>query len=105
MRLPIHPEVSPTDLGSLVLEKQQVVLQQLLERLKVIHAQAALKQQQADLGNDGQFNPTSDNTFTEGDIVMSSLSLSLSHFCLNLHHSLPHFRLLFYLILCRCLKF
>ncbi|KAJ8348089.1 hypothetical protein SKAU_G00266780 [Synaphobranchus kaupii] len=70
MRLPIDPEVSPSDLGPLVLAKQQVVLEQQRERLKVLHAQAALKQQQADLRNDAQFNPTSEIKFAEGDMVM-----------------------------------
>ena len=70
MRLPIDPEVSPADLGPLVLVKQQVVLEQLRERLKVLHAQAVLKQQQSDLRNDAQFNPTSEIKFTEGDMVM-----------------------------------
>ncbi|KAJ8375495.1 hypothetical protein SKAU_G00060750 [Synaphobranchus kaupii] len=49
MRLPIDPEVPSSDLGPLVLAKQQVVLEQLRERLNVLHAQAALKQQQADM--------------------------------------------------------
>lgn len=70
MRLPIDPEVSPTDLGPLVVVRQQAVLKQLQERLKVLHAQAALKQQQADLRNDAQFNPISEIKFTEGNMVM-----------------------------------
>ncbi|KAJ8348771.1 hypothetical protein SKAU_G00273600 [Synaphobranchus kaupii] len=70
MRLPIDPEVPSSDLGPLVLAKQQVVLEQLRERLKILHAQAALKQQQADMRNDAQFNPTSEIKFTEGDMVM-----------------------------------
>ncbi|KAJ8269717.1 hypothetical protein COCON_G00123240 [Conger conger] len=72
MRLPIDPEVPSSDLGPLVLAKQQGVLEQLKERLKVLHAQAALKQQQADMRNDAQFNPTSEIKFTEGDMVMVS---------------------------------
>ncbi|KAJ8355036.1 hypothetical protein SKAU_G00226030 [Synaphobranchus kaupii] len=47
--------------------KQQVVLEQLRERLKVLHAQAVLKQQQADMRNEAQFNPTSEIKFTEGN--------------------------------------
>ncbi|KAJ8342662.1 hypothetical protein SKAU_G00325900 [Synaphobranchus kaupii] len=70
MKLPIDPEISPADLGPLVVAKQQVVLEQLQERLKVLHAQAALKQQQADLRNDAQFNPNSETQFAEGDMIM-----------------------------------
>ncbi|KAJ8360416.1 hypothetical protein SKAU_G00169410 [Synaphobranchus kaupii] len=70
MRLPIDPEAPSSDLGPLVLVKQQVVLEQLRERLKILHAQAVLKQQQADMRNDAQFNPTSEIKFTEGDMVM-----------------------------------
>ncbi|KAJ8348770.1 hypothetical protein SKAU_G00273590 [Synaphobranchus kaupii] len=67
MKLPIDPEVPSSDLGPLVLEKQQLVLEQLRERLKVLHAQAALKPQQADMRNDAQFNPTSEIKFIEGN--------------------------------------
>ncbi|KAJ8349706.1 hypothetical protein SKAU_G00248360 [Synaphobranchus kaupii] len=70
MKLPIDPEISPADLMSLVAAKQQVVLEQLQERLKVLHAQAALKQQQADLRNDAQFNPNSETKFAEGNMIM-----------------------------------
>ena len=70
MRLPIDPEVTPADLGPLVVAKQHVVLKQVQERLKVLQTQAALKQQQADLHNDAQFNPTSETTFSAGDLVM-----------------------------------
>ncbi len=49
---------------------QQSVLKQLRERLEVLHARAALKQQQSDLTNDTQFNPTSEVRFSEGDMVM-----------------------------------
>ncbi len=47
-----------------------VCAQQLRERLEVLHARAALKQQQSDLTNDTQFNPTSEVKFSEGDMVM-----------------------------------
>lgn len=70
MRLPIDPEVPSSDLGPLVIAKQQVVLEQLQERLKVLYAQAALKQQQADRRNEALFNPTSEIKFAEGDMVM-----------------------------------
>ncbi len=56
MKLPIDPEIAPTDLGPLVVATQQSVLKQLRERLEVLHARAALKQQQSDLTNDTQFN-------------------------------------------------
>ncbi len=52
------------------LQTQQSVLKQLRERLEVLHARAALKQQQSDLTNDTQFNPTSEVKFSEGDMVM-----------------------------------
>ncbi len=70
MKLPIDPEIAPADLGPLVVATQQSVLKQLRERLEVLHARAALKQQQSDLTNDTQFNPTSEVKFSEGDIVM-----------------------------------
>ncbi len=80
MKLPIDPEIAPADLGPLVvatqqsvlkqLRDQQSVLKQLRERLEVLHARAALKQQQSDLTNDTQFNPTSEVKFSEGDMVM-----------------------------------
>ncbi|KAL1248875.1 hypothetical protein QQF64_022193 [Cirrhinus molitorella] len=70
MKLPIDPEISPKDLGPLLLATQQTVLVQLQERLKVLHTQAALKQQQSDLMNDAQFNPMSETKFSEGDMVM-----------------------------------
>ncbi len=70
MKLPIHPEIAPADLGPLVVATQQSVLKQLRERLEVLHASAALKQQQSDLTNDTQFNPTSEVKFSEGDMVM-----------------------------------
>ncbi len=70
MKLPIDPEISPADLGPLVVATQQSVLKQLRERLEVLHAHAALKQQQSDLTNDTQFNPTSEVKFSEGDMVM-----------------------------------
>lgn len=69
MKLPIDPEISPADLGPLMLATQQTVLVQLQERLKVLHTQADLKRQQSDLTNDAQFNPIS-KKFSEGDIVM-----------------------------------
>ncbi len=69
MKLPIDPEIAPTDLGPLVVATQQSVLKQLRERLEVLHARAALKQQQSDLTNDTQFNPTSEVKFSEGDMV------------------------------------
>ncbi len=70
MKLPIDPEIAPADLGPLVVATQQSVLKQLRERLEVLHARAALKQQQSDLTNDTQFNPTSVVKFSEGDMVM-----------------------------------
>ncbi len=70
MKLPIDPEIAPADLGPLVVATQQSVLKQLRERLEVLHASAALKQQQSDLTNDTQFNPTSEVKFSEGDMVM-----------------------------------
>ncbi len=70
MKLPIDPEIAPADLGPLVVATQQSVLKQLRERLEVLHAHAALKQQQSDLTNDTQFNPTSEVKFSEGDMVM-----------------------------------
>ncbi len=70
MKLPIDPEIAPADLGPLVVATQQSVLKQLRERLEVLHARAALKQQQSDLTNDTQFNPTSEVKFSEGDMVM-----------------------------------
>ncbi len=70
MKLPIDPEIAPADLGPLVVATQQSVLKQLRERLEVLHARAALKQQQSDLTNDTQFNPTSEVIFSEGDMVM-----------------------------------
>ncbi len=70
MKLPIDPEIAPADLGPLVVATQQSVLKQLRERLEVLHAHAALKQQQSDLMNDTQFNPTSEVKFSEGDMVM-----------------------------------
>ncbi len=70
MKLPIDPEIAPADLGPLVVATQQPVLKQLRERLEVLHARAALKQQQSDLTNDTQFNPTSEVKFSEGDMVM-----------------------------------
>ncbi len=70
MKLPIDPEIAPADLGPLVVATQQSVLKQLRERLEVLHARAALKQQQSDLMNDTQFNPTSEVKFSEGDMVM-----------------------------------
>lgn len=70
MKLSIDPEISPGDLGPLTVAKQQTVLMQLQERLKVLCAQATLKQQQLDLNNDAQFNPSAENRFTEGDMVM-----------------------------------
>ncbi len=70
MKLPIDPEIAPADLGPLVVATQQSVLKQLRERLEVLHAHAALKQQQSDLTNDTQFNPTSEMKFSEGDMVM-----------------------------------
>ncbi len=54
---PIDPEIAPADLGPLVVATQQSVLKQLRERLEVLHASAALKQQQSDLTNDTQFKP------------------------------------------------
>ncbi len=70
MKPPIDPEIAPADLGPLVVATQQSVLKQLRERLEVLHARAALKQQQSDLMNDTQFNPTSEVKFSEGDMVM-----------------------------------
>ncbi len=70
MKLPIDPEIAPADLGPLMVATQQSVLKQLRERLEVLHARAALKQQQSDLTNDTQFNPTSEVKFSEGDMVM-----------------------------------
>lgn len=70
MRLPIDPEVTPADLGTLMVATQQSVLKQLQEKLKVLHAHATLKQQQSDLSNDAQFNPNSEVRFLEGDMVM-----------------------------------
>lgn len=70
MKLPIDPEISPADLGPLMLATQQTVLVKLQERLKVLHAQAALKQKQSDLSNDAQFNPITERKFSEGDVVM-----------------------------------
>ncbi len=70
MKLPIDPEIAPANLGPLVVATQQSVLKQLRERLEVLHARAALKQQQSDLTNDTQFNPTSEVKFSEGDMVM-----------------------------------
>ncbi len=70
VKLPIDPEIAPADLGPLVVATQQSVLKQLRERLEVLHARAALKQQQSDLTNDTQFNPTSEVKFSEGDMVM-----------------------------------
>lgn len=70
MRLPIDPEVTPADLGPLMVATQQSVLKQLQEKLKVLHAHATLKQQQSDLSNDAQFNPNSEVRFLEGDMVM-----------------------------------
>ncbi len=70
MKLPIDPEIAPADLGPLVVATQQSVLKQLRERLEVLHARATLKQQQSDLTNDTQFNPTSEVKFSEGDMVM-----------------------------------
>ena len=85
MRLPIDPEISPADLGPLVLAKQQGVLEQLRKWLKVFHAQAALKQHQADLQNDAQFNPTSEITFAEGDMVMISVLVKQNAFAPRWH--------------------
>ncbi len=70
MKLPIDPEIAPADLGPLVVATQQSVLKQLRERLEVLHARAALKQQQSDLTNDTQFNPNSEVKLSEGDMVM-----------------------------------
>lgn len=70
MKLPIDPEITPTNLGPLVVAKQQGVLRQLKERLNILQAQAALKQQQTDLWNDTRFNPTSECKFSEGDMIM-----------------------------------
>ncbi len=70
MKLPIDPEIAPANLGPLVVATQQSVLKQLRERLEGLHARAALKQQQSDLTNDTQFNPTSEVKFSEGDMVM-----------------------------------
>ncbi|XP_051538180.1 uncharacterized protein LOC127431697 [Myxocyprinus asiaticus] len=77
MKLPIDPEITPADLGPLVLASQQTVLKQLQERLKVLHTQATLKQQQSDLINDAQFNPTSEIKFAEGDMIMDHHSDSM----------------------------
>ena len=43
MKLPIDPEIAPSDLGPLTVAKQQTVLVQLQERLKVLYAHATLK--------------------------------------------------------------
>ena len=44
MKLPIDPYIFPADLGPLTVAKQQTVLMQLQECIKVLYAQAALKQ-------------------------------------------------------------
>lgn len=85
MKLPIDPEVSPSDLGPLMLATQQTVLKQLQERLKVLQAQAALKQQQSDLTNDAQFNLTSETKFAEGDMVMIRVFVKQSTFSPRWH--------------------
>ena len=69
MKLPIDPEIAPSDLGPLTVAKQQTVLVQLQERLKVLYAHATLKQQQSDLVNDTQFNPNSEVQFADGEMV------------------------------------
>ncbi|KAL2092522.1 hypothetical protein ACEWY4_012320 [Coilia grayii] len=70
MRLPIDPNISPADLGPLTVARQQTVLSQIQERLKVLHAQATLRQQQSDSMNEAHFNPSSEVKFAEGDMVM-----------------------------------
>lgn len=85
MKLPIDPEISPEDLGPLTVAKQQTVLLQLQERLKVLYAQATLKQQQSDLNNDARFNPTAENRFTEGDMVMIRVFVKQSAFTPRWH--------------------
>lgn len=70
MKLPIDPELTPADLGPLMVATQQSVLKQLQERLKVLYAQTTLKQQQSDLANDAHFNPNIEIKFSEGDMVM-----------------------------------
>lgn len=70
MKLPIDPEITPADLGPLMIATQQTILKQLQGRLSVLHTQATLKQQQSDLMNDTHFNPNSEIKFSEGDMVM-----------------------------------
>lgn len=85
MKLPIDPEISPEDLGPLTVAKQQTVLLQLQERLKVLYAQATLKQQRSNLNNDARFNPTAENRFTEGDMVMIRVFVKQSAFTPRWH--------------------
>ncbi|KAJ8365760.1 hypothetical protein SKAU_G00145910 [Synaphobranchus kaupii] len=72
------PHLKQDPLVIIAEEKQQVVLEQLRERLKILHAQAALKQQQADMRNEAQFNPTSEIKFTEVNSTALGIRRNLS---------------------------
>lgn len=68
-----------------MLATQQTVLKQLQERLKTLQAQAVLRQQQSDLTNDAQFNPTTETKFAEEEMIMIRVFVKQSAFSPRWH--------------------